>query len=287
MWNSWLSVRDSIKAGLCYQIRKGNKVKIWEHPWLPTVQGQIPSAISQEAKNYTLVEELLDNTGRNWNRDLVKRLFSDTDSEAILNLKDLDPSLEDKLRWKHDKNGTLSVASVYAKLADDKWRNMDIAESSKDHSDAKAMRKRSWSLRIKGKIRHFIWRSVENLQPVLLTLFNKKLAHDPICRICGSEVESLEHLFFLCPRAQIIWKLSPVSWDGMESDNLNFKRWWTRLCLIKNSVGVSDRINLTAYILWSIWKSRNLILFQNIWKPEKFVVESACKEWLEYSASFV
>ncbi|GER36290.1 ATP-dependent Clp protease ATP-binding subunit ClpX [Striga asiatica] len=159
------------------------------------------------------------------------RHFSAEDNKAILNLKDLDPSQEDKLHWMYEKTGFLSVASVYSKLIEKKWRNMDIVESSRNHIAEKAMRTRSWSLIVKEKIRHFTWRCVENLQAVLINLVEKNLASDPKS-------------------------------DGTTLDNLNFKGWWAKLCSIKKSPCANDRLNLTAYILSVIWKSRNLIYFQ-------------------------
>lgn len=46
-------------------------------------------------------------------------------------------------------------------------------------------------------------------------LSEKGIIADDRCRQCGKEAETLEHLFFHCNKAILIWKLAPVSWEGL------------------------------------------------------------------------
>lgn len=42
------------------------------------------------------------------------------------------------------------------------------------------------------------------------------------------------------------------------------------------------RKELTAYIMWHIWKARNCWLFKNKWMPEKEIVQQDVGEWMEF-----
>lgn len=71
-----------------------------------------------------------------------------------------------------------------------------------------------WNLNIKKKVQHFIWRGSHNKIPIGANLKKRGLQVDEWCKQCGEGMERVEHLFFHCPIAQVIWKLSPVQWDG-------------------------------------------------------------------------
>lgn len=38
---------------------------------------------------------------------------------------------------------------------------------------------------------------------------------DDICPICGLELETLEHMFFKCPRSIYVWKMSLIRWPNL------------------------------------------------------------------------
>ncbi|GER44975.1 30S ribosomal protein S2 [Striga asiatica] len=59
-------------------------------------------------------------------------------------------------------------------------------------------------------------------------------------------------------RAEIIWKLSPITWEGIRAYKDNFKQWWTKACSVNNSPTSERRLQLSSYILWWMWKTRNL-----------------------------
>ncbi|GER52288.1 ribonuclease H-like superfamily protein [Striga asiatica] len=157
------------------------------------VQGQHVEVITKQEE-----------TERSWDLHTLHSLFTAAEIEAILKIKGLDPTGEDRLIWYGDPKGKCAVSTVYSSLIES----------------------------------------------------------------CGKEVETLEHLLFHCPRALSIWKLSPVRWDGVSLDTSSFRGWWTQLCSLDNSPISNDCLQLTAYLLWEIWKSKNHWIFQNSRKPE-------------------
>lgn len=131
---------------------------------------------------------------------------------------------------------------------------------------------------IKKKVQHFIWHSCHDRMPVASNLRKRGVEIDTICKCCGEGQETMEHLMFHCAVAKRIWKLAPVPWDGLEHFTSSLKEWWTQVGNAKNRNEMNDRLELSAYIMWQIWKCRNHWIFKNEKVPEMEVVKRA---WVE------
>ena len=59
----------------------------------------------------------------------------------------------------------------------------------------------------------------------------------------------MEHMFYQCPIAQIVWKLAPVRWEGLRDLQTNMWRWWEAVAQIGTKEQGMEQINLTANIL--------------------------------------
>lgn len=73
-----------------------------------------------------------------------------------------------------------------------------------------------WGQNIKGKVKHLLWCAYHYIPPTGHQLQQKGMEVDAICQGCGEEPEILEHMFFHCNKAQTIWRLSPVNWEGIQ-----------------------------------------------------------------------
>lgn len=49
---------------------------------------------------------------------------------------------------------------------------------------------------------------------------------EDVCEHCGESQETVEHIFFHCPKAHLIWKLALVRWDGLSQKTDSIKAWW-------------------------------------------------------------
>lgn len=67
--------------------------------------------------------------------------------------------------------------------------------------------KKVWGAIIPAKVKHFIWRTFHNFLPTFCSLRRGKLDVSPYCPVCGSKGESIEHILFVCQRAQSVWKI--------------------------------------------------------------------------------
>ncbi|XP_027150299.1 uncharacterized protein LOC113750534 [Coffea eugenioides] len=144
--------------------------------------------------------------------------------------------------------------------------------------------KRLWSLNIKLKLKHFLWRCLQNALPANETLFKRIGKGSNICSCCGDNAETIEHMLFFCPTAKVVWKLAPVKWDGIAELQGNFWNWWVAVMQSAKEAHGLDRIQLTVSILWQVWKARNKMTFQAERGNAKLIVDKAHSEWLEYEA---
>ena len=117
--------------------------------------------------------------------------------------------------------------------------------------------KRLWRLNVKMKLKHFLWRCLQNALHANETLYKRIGKGSNLCNCCGENAETIEHIFFFCPTAQVVWKLAqvvwklaPVRWEGIVELQCNIWRWWDAVMQsVREAQGI-DRIKLTVNILW-------------------------------------
>lgn len=108
---------------------------------------------------------------------------------------------------------------------------------------------------MKKKVQHLVWRVCHNKIPVEVNLKKTGIKVEGVCRQCGEEMETVEHLFFHCQRARNIWKLAPVQWDGLQQFTWSLKLWWRKQGEAEKEGAMEDSQDFTAYLMWQIWKT--------------------------------
>lgn len=134
------------------------------------------------------------------------------------------------------------------------------------------------------KVQHFLWRAYDNDIPVGASLIWRGIRMDGICLQCGEHMETVEHLFFHCPKSQLIWKLAPVSWEGLNHATDSFSAWWMDQGKAGNEKGLLERQELTAFIQWQMWKAINALYFYRENWAEEEIIKRACPEWQEWKS---
>lgn len=70
-----------------------------------------------------------------------------------------------------------------------------------------------------------------------------------VCKICDVESETIEHMIFRCPKAQILWKICPIKCLNIENIG-DFARSWKELFDNINQYPISiELIKLSISIL--------------------------------------
>ena len=113
-WRSILKGAELLKEGTIWQIGNGEKVKIWEDPWLPKGSTRKP-ATPRRSRVLTRVSELVDPTTREWDEQLIRDIFWPQDADEILRIP-INEHMEDCHAWHFDAKRLFSVKSAY-KLA--------------------------------------------------------------------------------------------------------------------------------------------------------------------------
>lgn len=150
------------------------------------------------------------------------------------------------------------MKSAYQLAYATRQSNSMKAESSKAGGERKKMWRRVWQLPVKPKLKHFLWKCLHNWLAIGKAIKRRGLHIDEVCHRCGMEIETREHLLFQCQESKLIWKHAPVCWEGIHDLTVSFEEWWKAICLAKSDPNLQKRVELTAYILWHIWKSRCL-----------------------------
>ncbi|CAA0832958.1 Unknown protein [Striga hermonthica] len=143
------------------------------------------------------------------------------------------------------------------------------------------MWKISWHLPLKGRVKNFIWRCWNNYLGSKDNLARRRILSDTTCEVCGEATEIVAHILFHCPRAVICWKLSGLLWDSLQQEDVTFQSWWMELCKIKEDHFRTERMSISALLIWNIWKSINEWIWNRTHREAKEIVEKTLSDWLE------
>jgi hypothetical protein len=83
---SWISILKGaklFKEEVIWRIGNGEKVKIWEDPWLPKGSTR-KQATPRRSCVLTRVSKLIDSTTGEWNEQLIRDIFWPQDADEIL-----------------------------------------------------------------------------------------------------------------------------------------------------------------------------------------------------------
>lgn len=158
-----------------------------------------------------LVKELI-KEGK-WDRYLLNSIFCSEDAENVAKIPLSLYNREDTWGWNYSKAGVYSVKSGYA-LAEQLAEETSKAKSAKEQSShcnrMENLWKHVWGLKVKFKLKHFLWKCLHNCLPVNEMIHRRTGIGTQVCTICGEGVGTVEHVLFDCESAKRIWKLSPV-----------------------------------------------------------------------------
>ncbi|XP_059294831.1 uncharacterized protein LOC132047870 [Lycium ferocissimum] len=111
----------------------------------------------------------------------------------------------------------------------------------------------------------------------------KRMNHvSSVCKRCGLEKDTVEHMLSQSHDSQIIWKMNPIIWNDL--DNISgFSLWWNdKINMAKTCSSSAGVLNLTVMIMWHIWKSRNAWCFNNELTDPSDIVAKDLFEYNKY-----
>ena len=113
-----------------------------------------------------------------------------------------------------------------------------------------------------------------NVLPVRGTLFWRLGQFDPQCPLCLNEVETIDHLFEGCSTSNVVWSLA-IQHRWIPQQVLRDRSFnWHQTFGIWEKLD-SRTMQRLSFLLWSIWKARNAVIFQNeVFNPLKCLIKA-------------
>ncbi|GER30089.1 ribonuclease H-like superfamily protein [Striga asiatica] len=173
----------------------------------------------------------------------------------ILNIH-LKPGQQDTMIWTPHKQGKFSVKSAYGSILLEKAAKSTSPESSNHNLIMSKVWKTTWGTQDKEEDTSLPLEMLVSLLRNSRSINQKR----PKCRP----------------------NLQRLHWEGMQESNSSFRNWWSDICTMRKGRSFADRIHYSSYILWWLWKSRNIWIFNSTWKSEIDIAQGAWKEWTEF-----
>ena len=258
VWRAIEQAKKVIVKGSCYTIGNGSSINVWKDPWVPWIEGFIPTP---RLVDYTLlplqVSQLINSELHCWNPSLIHELFDPTSAQAILTMPIPTSPTPDKLVWIPESKGCFSVKSAYCTL-----RAHSIPPQDTD-TDWKKL----WKLKMPEKSKMFLWRLAVNALPTRDNLSRRFHVADTRCLLCKAHAENVIHLFAECNASRAFWFFAC---RGFKVDQITFSNPVDFIKLVLHPPMTfncdSDQVMASlnsALILEEIWHSRNRVLYHN------------------------
>jgi len=248
IWSDLLKIRQFYLKGRSVTTKNGQSTLFWDDPWLHQkplcILHPVLYDICQD-KNISVHTFILKQAQLSFSRWLPPILFDSWVSliDEIYAYPFANSS--DEISWKGGKNGKFSTKSVY-----------DMLTSGETGLSFKSI----WKAKIPHRIKLFLW-LLEN--QVVLTkdnLLKRNWQGDPSCYFCTSN-ENIDHLFFLCPVAKVIWGTVALCLgaNNIPENIFQYKIWITHWLPLGHPVYTF----CLGAVCWAIWKKRNEVCFEN------------------------
>lgn len=186
---------------------------------------------------------------------------------------------QDLLGWNYTDDGMYTVKSGY-------WLSIHSQDQQVlPPRGSTGIKAALWKLNTAPKLKHFLWRILSEVMPVGSILKRRRVSQDSVCRKCCVLDEDMEHLFFKCPYTQAFWRGANLPDRTFTDNSISFEEKLKAIVSSINNKALNpiDR-QQPLWILWRIWKSRNLLVYgrkQTEWKVDLKQAQHEAREWTQ------
>ena len=105
-WRSILKGREVLQRGARWRVENSEKIRIWQHHWLP--RKHPPQVISNPIESFEnlTVDLLIDPNSRQWIMEVVDGLFALEEADIIKKMPLARGASEDLLFWPYSSDGS-------------------------------------------------------------------------------------------------------------------------------------------------------------------------------------
>lgn len=213
-----------------------------------------------------MVSELIDQTLRTWNKQLMNEVFLQMDSNMIMSIPLCTSTQGDFWAWHYEKSGMFTVRSAYRMMVHTIERVTSWLENTAGRSNTKEDEKewnKLWKEQVPSKVRVFLWRLAHQSIPTQDIRQRRKMADNSKCNVCGRE-DSWKHSLLECHMAKAVWSLEHEEITGTlcmiceEDANLWLAAIWKNLH--------SEAIVCVVIRSWAIWHAKWKVIHENIFQ---------------------
>lgn len=135
-------------------------------------------------------------------------------------------------------------------------------------SDNSDFWRKLWNLKVPAKVKNLLWRAVTGCLPCKVQLRTKNVAVNDTCPMCNEGAESIIHGLVTCSFSTTCWNIIDINtrWNNQ----ISFGDW---LQSMFDSCGRNE-LQLVTILLWSIWRCRNEVVWNQKGMEVQEVVES-------------
>jgi len=203
---------------------------------------------------------------KEWNTPLVRQVFSHDIADDILHTPLFEQVQTDHLIWKAERNGCYSLQSAYRLCVEEL---IDVT-----HLHRPGNWKDIWRLKVPPKIKHLLWRMCRGCLPSRVRLQDKGVTCPTRCVNCNLDHEDLNHIFFECSFAIHVW-LSAGIWYEVQNAVVQSNFAVEAIFHLLQHLSTTHQQRFAA-LCWSLWKHRNLKVWENTDEVSADVVNRAC-----------
>lgn len=255
-WRSVLVGRDLLTQQLGWMIGSGEEINLWNDPWLSHNEQQRPFGPAPASLQHLRVSELISPTSCDWDIEKIEAILP-FHKKQILNIKLRKTRVIDTLVWLKNPSGEYSTKSGYISLTEKAANTMPPAQS-----DQIQWLPNVWNIKTMEKVKIFIWKSLHDALPVGEQFAIRNIPVSPLCARCNA-VESVSHLLFHCPYAEKVWELAPTATELNTQSFNTFQEGWEKARKLPSLPPIGlEAGTLSAWICWTLWKSRNQLIFE-------------------------
>jgi len=251
-WKCMLRVREFVKRGIRWKLGNGQSISFWSDRWcheLPLIELLDPdraSTITSQVK----VRDFL-TQGKLWDVAKLSQVLPQHLVKLVLAVPIPTTNMDDSFCWGFTGSGDFTVKSAT-------WQAHETIKPAQESWKFHWI----WQLDVMPKIKIFLWQLCHNALPARATLLGRGLYIDPICPACLSDIEDSDHLFVGCHVAKETWELA-VNNHWLSSQPFSHLLHSVREGLHELHRKHDKDITRVAILLWSLWKSRNALIFRN------------------------
>ena len=174
-------------------------MRIWKDRWFPQQPMFWILSPSRVLNPDAKVCELIDESTKGWNNQLLELLFAEEEVKMIHSILIISTNWSDAIRGRGTTNSIFLVRSAY--YIQQELEAQTMAGTSNPRGRSEVWRK-LWALLVPNGEKHFMWRACNDSLPTCENLIRRNVIIDSICPFYEKEMETCSHILWQCPSAR-------------------------------------------------------------------------------------